>query len=48
MVCMVADGQQGLPMVVRVAIGQGNGKPFMVNKTGYSPSMRAKGTSRSQ
>ena len=48
MVCMVADGQQELPMVVRVAIGQGNGKPFMVNKTGYFTKHEGKGTSRSQ
>ena len=43
MVCMVADGQQELPMVVRVAIGQGNGKPFMVNKTGYFTKHEGKG-----
>ena len=35
MVCMVAAGQEELPWAVRVAIGQGNGKPFMVNKTGF-------------
>jgi hypothetical protein len=35
MVCMVAGGQEELPWAVRVAIGQGNGKPFMVNRTGY-------------
>jgi hypothetical protein len=35
MVCMVAAGQEELPWAVRVAIGQGNGKPFMVNRTGF-------------
>jgi|TARA_B110000259_G_scaffold2866_1_gene3382 hypothetical protein len=35
MVCMVAAGAEALPWAVRVAIGQGNGKPFMVNKTGF-------------
>ena len=35
MVCMVAAGTEELPWAVRVAIGQGNGKPFMVNKTGF-------------
>ena len=35
MVCMVAGGAEQLPWAVRVAIGQGNGKPFMVNRTGF-------------
>jgi hypothetical protein len=35
MVCMVAGGQDELPWAVRMAIGQGNGKPFMVNRTGF-------------
>ena len=43
MVCMVAAGQEELPWAVRVAIGQGNGKPFMVNKTGFFTRRPGKG-----
>ena len=43
MVCMVAAGQEELPWAVRVAIGQGNGKPFMVNKTGFFTKREDKG-----
>ena len=43
MVCMVAGGQDELPWAVRVAIGQGNGKPFMVNRTGFFTKREDKG-----
>ena len=43
MVVMVAGGQDSLPWAVRVAIGQGNGKPFMVNKTGFFTKREGKG-----
>ena len=44
MVAMVAHGAASLPWAVRVAIGQGNGKPFMVNKTGYFTRRDGKGS----
>lgn len=43
MVCMVAGGQDELPWAVRMAIGQGNGKPFMVNRTGFFTKREGKG-----
>ena len=46
MVCMVAAGQEDLPWAVRVAIGQGNGKPFMVNKTGFFTKRERSATSQ--
>ena len=44
MVCMVAAGSEELPWAARVAIGQGNGKPFMVNRTGFFVKKENKGT----